>query len=110
MQFLVVSFALLLAVGEPDVNRAKYLTSVHKQVLRTAPKSKANREVIVVVDIESSGHLSSLRIDKSSGDPAIDESVLRAVLRASPFEPLPTELKPKITGVQIRFYSGNPAK
>jgi TonB family protein len=114
MHALLLSIALFFAIGrQPDEIQTKagqYLASVHKKVSQIAPKSRERREVTVVIDIESSGHVSALRIEKSSGDPAIDQSVLRAVLAASPFGALPAELRPRITGIQIRFYTDHSAK
>jgi TonB family protein len=86
MRALLVSITLLLAVGaQPD--EAEYLTMIQQKVSQVAPKTREKHNVTVVVDIESSGHLSALRVTKSSGDPRVDESVLRAVLASSPFKP-----------------------
>jgi TonB family protein len=114
MRALLFSIVLFFAAGgqadEVQIKREQYLATVHKKVARIAPKSRDKREVTVAVDIESSGHLSALRIEKSSGDPAVDESALRAVVAASPFGALPAELRPRITGVQVRFYTDHSAK
>jgi protein TonB len=114
MRALLISIALFLATerqpAEVQIKTEQYLAAVHKKVARIAPKSREKREVTVAVDIESSGHLSALRIEKSSGDPAVDESALRAVVAASPFGALPAELRPRITGVQVRFYTDHSAK
>lgn len=103
MRPLLASIALLLAVGAPpnEADTKHYLTMIQQKVSHVAPKTRAKHNVTVVVDIESSGHLSALRVTKSSGDPHIDESVLRAVLASSPFEPLPKALSPRLTGVEI---------
>jgi TonB family protein len=104
MRAPLVSIILLLAVGaQPEETDTKqYLTMIQQKVSQVAPKSRAKHDVTVVVDIESSGHLSALRVTKSSGDPRVDESVLRAVLASSPFKPLPKALAPRLTGVEIK--------
>jgi TonB family protein len=104
MRTLLVSITLLLAVGtQPNEDDTKqYLTVVQQKVSRIAPKAREKHDVTVVVDIESSGHLSALRVTKSSGDSRVDESVLRAVLASSPFKPLPKALAPRLTGVEIK--------
>ncbi len=84
MRSLLVLMTILLAVGaqpnEADTKLNQYLTMIQQKVSQIAPKSREKYSVTVVVDIESSGHLSALRVTKSSGDPRVDESVLRAVL------------------------------
>jgi TonB family protein len=104
MRALLVSITLLLAVGAQsnEDDTKQYLTMVQQKVSQIAPKSREKHDVTVVVDIESSGHLSALRVTKSSGDPRVDESVLRAVLASSPFKPLPKSLAPRLTGVEIK--------
>jgi periplasmic protein TonB len=104
MRALLVLIALLLAAGaQPnEADMEQYLTMIQQKVSQVAPKTREKHNVTVVVDIESSGHLSALRITKSSGDPLVDESVLRAVLASSPFKPLPKALGPRLTGVEIK--------
>lgn len=103
MRGLLVPITLLLAVGaQPnEADTKQYLTMIQQKVSQVAPKTREKHNVTVVVDIESSGHLSALRVTKSSGDPRVDESVLRAVLASSPFKPLPKALAPRLTGVEI---------
>lgn len=106
MRVLFIAVAMLFAVGnQPDelqTTKARYLMTIHKKVLESAAKRGVKGSVTVVVDIEKTGHLSSLRVKKSSGHPAVDESVLRAVLTASPFGPLPAELGLRLIEVEIK--------
>ena len=85
MNTLLTAIALLMAVGTASDAGTRYLASIYQKLSKTKPAGN----VTVSFDIESSGHVSALRVAKSSGDPTIDTSVLRAVLSASPFDPLP---------------------
>jgi protein TonB len=44
------------------------------------------------VGIKADGSIYSIRINKSSGNPALDEAAQRIVRMSAPFAPLPTEL------------------
>src|SRR3989442_7051233 len=109
MKLLLVSVALLLAVGQQsDAQKTgeRYLASIYQKIATIKPKGN----VSVMIDIESTGHVSALRVVQSSGDPGIDESVLLDVLSASPFGPLPEELRPRLTEVKITTRAGPAAK
>jgi TonB family protein len=108
MRALLVPITLLLAVGAQrnEADTKQYLAMIQQKVSQVAPKTREKHNVTVVVDIESSGHLSALRVTKSSGDSRVDESVLRAVLASSPFKPLPKGLAPRLTGVEIHVQPG----
>ena len=48
-------------------------------------------EVVVQFTVSAGGQLSGLRIARSSGDAAVDETGLAMVNRAAPFSPIPPE-------------------
>ena len=52
---------------------------------------KGERETIVSITVMRNGTIKINRIEKSSGNALFDESALRAIKKASPFEPPPAE-------------------
>ena len=70
----------------------------------TRPPGVADQKYLCVVNMQLSatGEVLSARIQKSSGNPQIDESVLRAVYKASPM-PLPRDPTVFQPGVNITF-------
>ena len=70
----------------------------------TRPPGVADQKYSVVVNMQLSatGEVLSARIQKSSGNPQIDESVLRAVYKASPM-PLPRDPTVFQPGINITF-------
>lgn len=60
-------------------------------------------EIIVAVKIGRAGNLIDLRIEKSSGNARFDESLLKAVKKASPFPPLPQDFKESFMETGFRF-------
>lgn len=56
-------------------------------------------EVIIAVKIDRDGKVVSREIEKSSGDTLFDRSALKAISKASPLPPPPTEIE-----IGIRFY------
>jgi colicin import membrane protein len=65
------------------------------------PSSGRKYKAVVYFRILDDGRVEGLRIEKSSGDPLYDQSVLRAVMLSAPFPPLPEELSKK--GLKIHF-------
>ena len=78
--------------------RNDYLTRVfrHLEPYRmSARASRANTErgrVVTRVTIGRDGGLIDVRIDSSSGRPAIDAAELEAIHRAAPFPPVPSAM------------------
>jgi len=67
----------------------KYLDGIRSKVKRfvlVPPSVQGNPEAEVVVTLLPGGEVLNVRIKKSSGNPAYDEAVERAVRRAQPFE------------------------
>lgn len=71
--------------------------------------SRLERFTVVGVRIADDGRLVDASVDESSGDPLFDRSAMRAVFQASPFPPVPPEVKEKIRqagGLALRFTPG----
>jgi colicin import membrane protein len=67
----------------------KYLAGIQAKVRRLVlipPSVQGNPEAEVVVTLLPGGEVLNVRVKKSSGSPAYDEAVERAVRRAQPFE------------------------
>ncbi len=70
----------------------------YPEVMRTRDLS-----VIVSIKIDRTGHLVKLKVEKSSGNPSFDNSLLRAVKKAAPFTPLPEGIKGSYLETGLRF-------
>lgn len=64
-----------------------------------------NLEAVIEVKITRDGRVSSLGIEKSSGNRYFDDSAIKAVRKASPFPPLPAVLQASSAEFGIRFHS-----
>ena len=64
-----------------------------------------NLEAIVDVSVSRSGTVSSLRIEKTSGNRYFDQSAIRAIRKASPFPPIPENIRGSNIELGIRFHS-----
>jgi TolA protein len=62
--------------------------------------------VIVSIKIARTGRLLDVSVEKSSGDPAFDSSLLKAVRKAAPFPPLPVDLEGSFLETGLRFCPG----
>ncbi|MBI5599587.1 MAG: TonB family protein [Deltaproteobacteria bacterium] len=73
---------------------------------------EARRDIntIVSMRILRSGELKSVWVEKKSGDTLFDESAVKAVKKASPYPPLPTDLKDEFLEVGVRFCPGGCAR
>jgi len=58
-----------------------------------------NLEAIILVKVLKDGSVRIMGIEKSSGNPLFDRSALRAITRASPLTPPPSEME-----IGVRFY------
>ncbi len=70
----------------------------------TRPPGTADQSIVCVVNMQLSatGEVQSATIRKSSGNALIDDSVIRAVYKASPM-PLPKDSRAFQSGVNITF-------
>lgn len=64
---------------------------------------RSDLEVTVRFGIQESGEVVGLKIDKSSGDPSYDDSVFRAIRRASPLPPPPESYRKDFMDVELTF-------
>jgi protein TonB len=70
----------------------------------TAGAPQLATPAIVTFDILRSGQTKNIKIYQSSGNPALDNSALRAVYEASPFDPLPGGFSGSQVDVELWFY------
>lgn len=62
--------------------------------------------VIVSIKIERSGKLVEAAVEKSSGNKAFDDSLLKAIKKSAPFPPLPVDLEGSFLETGLRFCPG----
>jgi protein TonB len=65
------------------------------------PRSQHDAAIVSVV-IEQNGNVRNIRLVQTSGNPAIDDSALRALYQANPMPPLPDGLRPSFS-VEFTF-------
>jgi protein TonB len=68
------------------------LTSRYRRYPRVAADNKQEGRVVTRVTIGRDGRLIDVRIDKSSGWPAIDAAELETIRRSAPFPPVPGDM------------------
>lgn len=68
------------------------LTSRYRLYPRIAADNKQEGRVVTRVTIARDGQLIDVRIDKSSGWPAIDASELETIRKSAPFPPVPSDM------------------
>ncbi len=64
-----------------------------------------NLETVIDVTVSRSGVVTAINIEKSSGNQYFDQSALRAIRKASPFPPLPEDIRGSSIELGIRFHS-----
>jgi TonB family protein len=76
----------------------KIASNWHRTVLIDAP-------VVCVVSFQviKSGRVYNVKVEKSSGIPAVDETCVQAIQSSAPFPPLPDEFRDEIIGITIPF-------
>jgi len=62
-------------------------------------------EAVVDVTVSRSGSVTSLSLEKSSGNRYFDQSALRAIRKASPFPPIPESIRGSSIDLGIRFHT-----
>jgi len=70
---------------------------------------KMEKIAVIGVKLSDDGRLIDAAVDETSGDPMFDKSAMRAVFLASPFPPVPPEIREKIKqsgGLALRFSPG----
>ena len=90
---LAVLAAPTFAVDAGDAKA--YLDQVESRVMAVwrLPQKLDRRKVILRMHLDRSGHVSNVRVEKSSGDKKFDRSAVEAVRTASPFPPVPESAK-----------------
>ena len=103
------------AVGDPSTARgdggtdgiAGYLKEVQAQIReRWAPAGTAGQagdRVVVRFALGRDGQIQDARVEESSGSPGRDHAGLSAVVAASPFPPLPPDLRRHALSLQATF-------
>lgn len=64
-----------------------------------------NLETVIDVTVSRSGAVTAISIEKSSGNQYFDQSALRAIRKASPFPPVPEDIRGSSIELGIRFHS-----
>ena len=77
--------------GNLDLN--SYLRDIEKTIKSNwhPPKNQKYENTVVLFKLTKNGELLSVKIQKSSGNKKVDESVINAVRESSPFSPMPDE-------------------
>ena len=72
-----------------------YVTLMEKRIMSVwqLPENSEGKKVVVFMKLDRAGRVSDVRVEKSSGDEAFDESALRAVRTAAPFPAVPEVIK-----------------
>jgi TonB family protein len=94
MWLMLVTFAASILAADDSAARA-YLDQVESRIMAVwkLPEKVEGRRVIVRMQLESSGRVSNVRVEKSSGDKTFDASAVTAVRTASPFPAVPESAK-----------------
>ena len=64
---------------------------------------KKNLETIIAIRIARDGQIEDIQFEKKSGNPYLDESALRAIKKANPLPPLPSDFEGDKFDVGVRF-------
>ncbi len=102
--------------GPGDVERMGYIRAIQSKVhplWQNAFPAWAIAEgrggtAVIAFTVEPDGTIHSVRVARPSSIPEFDENVRKAVLKAAPFGPLPSALKPRLS-LTLSFAAVNPA-
>jgi TonB family protein len=93
--------------------RRRVLAKVHPLWANAFPRWAAleglQGRAIVAFTILPDGSVANVRVTRPSGVPEFDENVRRAVVRAAPFDPVPSNLNARTLRWTISFDALNPA-
>jgi tol-pal system protein YbgF len=67
-------------------------------------KEMVNLETVIVIIIERNGKIQKTWFEKKSGNAVYDQSVMRALMKAEPFPPIPKEFDENTLEIGIRFF------
>lgn len=90
-----------------ELNWQPYIADMQRRIRQNwHPPSTSKQEhkhAVVMLKIDRSGRLLSVKITQSFVSPVADEAALAAIKAAAPFRPLPLEFKGKSIDVQFTF-------
>lgn len=91
------------AIREPDFG--PYMRELQRRIKMNwePPKGDESKRVVLLFSISRDGRLLSVKINKSSGQPAADKAAISAVQLTAPFKPLPPEYKGSSVDIQFTF-------
>lgn len=86
-------------------NLSTYLKELHKKIKKNwAPPRGFTRQVEVIFRLRKDGHLASIKVTKTSGEPLADNSAIKAVMLATSKEArLPSDFSPDCLDVIYTF-------
>lgn len=92
------------ALGALFINRVREEIKGNWRIPEHVPVDGSLRTV-VVFRIDEGGRVHDVKVEKSSGNPAFDDYCVKAIYRASPLTPPPSELleEAKTDGVEVPF-------
>jgi TonB family protein len=96
--------------GTSDVRFQRYYTALWRRIREAwvLPGMEGieedSLEAIVVITVARDGTILAHRFERHSGNPVVDESVVRAIKKADPLPPLPEGLRGRVLEVGIRFF------
>ncbi len=96
-----------LTLDVSDFPYAWYLRQVQQKIetqwQRQSVINEPARKPVVFVEIQRNGSIRIPKITESSGNSLYDQAVVRAIVEASPFPPLPQDWSKPSLGVLMRF-------
>lgn len=96
-----------LTIDVSDFPFAWYLRQIKQKIetqwQRSGVLNEPNRKPVVYVEIQRDGSIRIPKITESSGNPLYDQAVVRAIVEASPFPPLPEDWTKPSLSVMMRF-------
>ncbi len=91
---------------EVDFPYSWYFGAIHRKISeRWDDKALPGQQPVVVFEIGRDGqvNMSSIAVEKTSGNPLYDRAALRAIQEANPFPPLPDDFKRSLLRVHLNF-------
>lgn len=91
--------------AKSNINWSQYMREVQRKIERNwhPPKNNTPKQVVVMFKVGRDGSLSALKVVKSSGVAAVDDTAKKAVEKAAPFRPLPPKFKGSHVDIEFTF-------
>jgi len=82
-----------------------YMDELQKNIKKNwaPPSSRKSAEIVVFFTIDKIGNLNQIRLHKSSDEKSMDVSAISAIMKSSPFQPLPAEFKGEKVDIYFTF-------